>query len=62
MAIKLEYFDIYGYAEPIRYILHYTKQKFEDVVYDHKDRSEFEKIKDCTYLCWFVFDKLCIFL
>uniref|UniRef100_A0A2A4IW80 glutathione transferase n=1 Tax=Heliothis virescens TaxID=7102 RepID=A0A2A4IW80_HELVI len=31
MPRKLTYFNINGLAEPIRYILHYTKQDFEDV-------------------------------
>ncbi|XP_047026340.1 glutathione S-transferase S1-like [Helicoverpa zea] len=31
MAKKLHYFNLNGLAEPIRYILHYTKQEFEDV-------------------------------
>ncbi|XP_026485310.2 glutathione S-transferase-like [Vanessa tameamea] len=37
MARKLHYFDLNGLAEPIRYILHYGKQKFEDVRYRYKD-------------------------
>ncbi|CAH2085325.1 unnamed protein product [Euphydryas editha] len=38
MAKKLHYFDtIIGLAEPIRYILHYGKHKFEDVRYKRED-------------------------
>ncbi|XP_045767137.1 glutathione S-transferase-like [Maniola jurtina] len=37
MAKKLHYFDINGIAESIRYILHYGKEKFEDVRYEHKN-------------------------
>ncbi|CAH0723592.1 unnamed protein product, partial [Brenthis ino] len=36
MAKKLHYFDVNGLGESIRYILHYGKQKFEDVRYDFK--------------------------
>ncbi|KAL4716324.1 hypothetical protein ACJJTC_014804 [Scirpophaga incertulas] len=35
MAKKLSYFNGNGFAEPIRYMLHYGGQKFEDVRYDH---------------------------
>nr|QQW45478.1 glutathione S-transferase [Agrotis ipsilon] len=34
MPKKLQYFNIGGLAEPIRYILHYTKQDFEDYRHD----------------------------
>ncbi|XP_022826003.1 glutathione S-transferase-like [Spodoptera litura] len=34
MPKKLSYFNLNGLAEPIRYILHYTNQEFEDVRYD----------------------------
>nr|UQQ66578.1 glutathione S-transferase sigma 1 [Conogethes punctiferalis] len=34
MARKLQYFNLNGLAEPIRYILHYSGVKFEDVRYD----------------------------
>ncbi|CAD0200480.1 unnamed protein product [Chrysodeixis includens] len=34
MAKKLHYFNINALAEPIRYILHYTKQEFEDIRHD----------------------------
>ncbi|XP_026732227.1 glutathione S-transferase-like isoform X2 [Trichoplusia ni] len=34
MAKKLHYFNVNGLAEAIRYILHYTKQEFEDVRHD----------------------------
>ncbi|CAH2242034.1 glutathione S-transferase-like [Pararge aegeria] len=37
MAKKLHYFDFNGVAEPIRYILHYGKEKFEDVRYEYKN-------------------------
>ncbi|KAH9633640.1 hypothetical protein HF086_010878 [Spodoptera exigua] len=36
MAKKLHYFNFIALAEPIRYILHYTKQEFEDVRHDHR--------------------------
>ncbi|XP_034828860.1 glutathione S-transferase-like [Maniola hyperantus] len=36
MAKKLHYFDFNGIAESIRYILHYGKEKFEDVRYEYK--------------------------
>nr|CAB3506275.1 unnamed protein product [Spodoptera littoralis] len=36
MAKKLHYFNFIAIAEPIRYILHYTKQEFEDVRHDHR--------------------------
>ncbi|XP_072949727.1 glutathione S-transferase-like [Epargyreus clarus] len=36
MSKKLHYFDVNGIAESIRYILHYGKQKFEDIRYEHK--------------------------
>lgn len=35
MTKVLKYFELNGLAEAIRYILHYTGQKFEDVRYDH---------------------------
>nr|WGO51745.1 glutathione S-transferase sigma 4 [Ectropis grisescens] len=35
MTKILRYFELNGLAEAIRYILHYTGQKFEDVRYDH---------------------------
>nr|UNG44370.1 glutathione S-transferase [Spodoptera frugiperda] len=34
MPKKLSYFNLNGLAEPIRYILHYTNQEFEDVRHD----------------------------
>ncbi|XP_053605231.1 glutathione S-transferase-like [Plodia interpunctella] len=34
MAKKLQYFHLNGLAESIRYILHYTGHKFEDVRYE----------------------------
>lgn len=36
MAKKLHYFNLNALAEPIRYILHYTKQEFEDIRHDHE--------------------------
>ncbi|CAH3994518.1 glutathione S-transferase-like [Pieris brassicae] len=36
MARKLHYFNVNGLGEPIRYMLHYAGQKFEDVQYDVK--------------------------
>ncbi|OWR51757.1 glutathione S-transferase-like [Danaus plexippus] len=36
MARKLHYFDTNGIAESVRYMLHYAKQKFEDVRYDYQ--------------------------
>lgn len=45
MAKKLHYFNLNGLAESIRYILHYTGQKFEDIRYE---RSEWpiKSVKD----------------
>ncbi|XP_041989056.1 glutathione S-transferase-like [Aricia agestis] len=34
MARKLHYFNVNGLGEPIRYLLHYGKQNFEDVRYE----------------------------
>lgn len=50
MAKKLTYFDLNGIAESIRYILHYTGQKFEDVRIQLKDWP-IQEIKDSKYLC-----------
>lgn len=36
MSRKLTYFELNGLAEAIRYILHYTEKKFEDVRLDLK--------------------------
>nr|WOZ07757.1 glutathione S-transferase GSTs2 [Agrotis ipsilon] len=36
MAKKLHYFHLNALAEPIRYILHYTKQEFEDIRHDRE--------------------------
>ncbi|XP_026313611.1 uncharacterized protein LOC113225509 [Hyposmocoma kahamanoa] len=36
MSTKLHYFHVNGLGEPIRYILHYAGEKFEDVRYDPK--------------------------
>ncbi|CAK1541325.1 unnamed protein product [Leptosia nina] len=45
MARKLHYFNVNGLAEPIRYILHYAGQKFEDVQYDFK-KWPIQTVKD----------------
>ncbi|XP_026313605.1 glutathione S-transferase-like isoform X2 [Hyposmocoma kahamanoa] len=37
MSSKLHYFNINILAEPIRYILHYSGKKFEDIRYEVKD-------------------------
>lgn len=37
MAQKLHYFNISGLAEPIRYILLYSGQQFEDIRYERQD-------------------------
>ncbi|XP_026313612.1 glutathione S-transferase-like [Hyposmocoma kahamanoa] len=37
MAQKLYYFNFNGFGEAIRYILHYSGQKFEDIRYERKD-------------------------
>ncbi|XP_026313606.1 glutathione S-transferase-like [Hyposmocoma kahamanoa] len=37
MAQKLHYFNTHGLAESIRYILHYSEQKFEDIRYEMKN-------------------------
>lgn len=39
MSLKLQYFNVNGLAESIRYILHYSGQKFEDIRYERKDRK-----------------------
>ncbi|KOB62848.1 Glutathione S-transferase sigma 3 [Operophtera brumata] len=45
MAKKLTYFELNGLAEPIRYILYYTGQKFEDVRNDLR-KWPIKEIKD----------------
>lgn len=37
MPLVLKYFELNALAEPIRYILYYTGQKFTDVRYDFKN-------------------------
>lgn len=37
MSKKLSYFELNGLAEAIRYILHYSGQKFEDVRFKFKE-------------------------
>ncbi|KOB75653.1 Glutathione S-transferase sigma 3 [Operophtera brumata] len=46
---KLQYFDLPGLAEGIRYILHYTGQKFHDDRQDYKSWPN-KEIKDARYL------------
>ncbi|KAL0832250.1 hypothetical protein ABMA28_001699 [Loxostege sticticalis] len=43
MSRKLVYFDVNGYTEAVRYILHYSGLKFEDVRIDF---NSFGKIKE----------------
>lgn len=37
MSRKITYFDLPGYVDAIRYMLHYSGLKFEDVRYQLKD-------------------------
>nr|QGZ00484.1 glutathione S-transferase sigma3 [Glyphodes pyloalis] len=37
MSRKLQYFDVNGYAEAVRYMLHYGKLEFEDIRYKRDD-------------------------
>ncbi|XP_013188130.2 glutathione S-transferase [Amyelois transitella] len=46
MAKKLYYFDVNGLGEGIRYIFHYSGQKFEDIRYDHGSWPNNKEIKD----------------
>lgn len=48
MPLKLTYFELNGLAEGIRYILHYTGQKFEDVRHDLKTWP-IKEIKDSKF-------------
>ncbi|XP_059058554.1 glutathione S-transferase-like [Achroia grisella] len=45
MAKKLQYFDLNGLGESIRYILYYSGEKFEDVRYD-RSSWPIQSVKD----------------
>nr|QIC35750.1 glutathione S-transferase sigma 3 [Ostrinia furnacalis] len=45
MSRKLSYFNVNGYTEAIRYMLHYGNVKFEDVRYDHS-QWPIKEVKD----------------
>ncbi|KAL0832247.1 hypothetical protein ABMA28_001697 [Loxostege sticticalis] len=45
MSRKLVYFDVPGYAEAVRYMLHYAGLEFEDVRYQRKDWPD-KAVKD----------------
>ncbi|XP_026732231.1 glutathione S-transferase-like isoform X5 [Trichoplusia ni] len=49
MAKKLHYFNLNALGEPIRYILHYTKQEFEDVRHDFLTWPDPEVKKSLPY-------------
>lgn len=49
MSTKLHYLNLNGLGEPIRYILHYSGEKFEDVRYDLKSWP-IKNVKDSTYI------------
>lgn len=48
MSRKLQYYDFNGYAEAIRYLLHYGKLEFEDVRYKGEDWP-IKSVKDSEY-------------
>ncbi|KAL0881852.1 hypothetical protein ABMA27_001627 [Loxostege sticticalis] len=47
MSRKITYFDLPGYVDAIRYMLHYSGMKFEDVRYQLKDWP-IKEVKDAT--------------
>lgn len=53
MSSKLHYFNINILAEPIRYILHYSGKKFEDIRYEVKDWP-IKEVKDSE--CHLIYD------
>ncbi|CAH0583179.1 unnamed protein product [Chrysodeixis includens] len=49
MAKKLHYFNLNALGEPIRYILHYTKQEFQDVKHNYLTWPDPEVKKTLPY-------------
>ncbi|XP_075976489.1 glutathione S-transferase-like [Anticarsia gemmatalis] len=47
MSKELHHFNVHGLTESIRYILHYTKQKYEDIKHDDVDWPD-QDVKEST--------------
>lgn len=57
--ISLGYWNIRGLAQPIRNLLEYTDEKYEDRIYDFDTSDMTNKIKVCAYVSQLITLHIC---